>query len=69
MSSGMVFSLGRFFQGRIKGKGKEEVAFFEKKAPQKNFETFTRERATSPGCKKVLRSFFKSDRLLMPPSS
>jgi hypothetical protein len=35
------------------GKQTKEVAFFEKKAPQKNFATFTRAVGTSPGSKKV----------------
>jgi hypothetical protein len=41
------------------------VAFFEKKAPRKNFVTFTRDLAMSPGSRKVFAELFsKSDRLL-----
>jgi len=35
--------------GVKENKLKQEVAFFAKKAPQKNFATFTRDVATSPG--------------------
>jgi hypothetical protein len=39
-------------------------SLFCKKAPQKTFATFTRALAMYHWSKKVLRSFFKSDRLL-----
>jgi hypothetical protein len=47
---------GEIGEKRKEGKEKQEVAFFEKKAPQKNFVTFTRDVATSPG-RKLLKVF------------
>jgi len=48
----------------MKNKAKVSGRFSEEKLRKRLFVSFTRERALSPGSKKVLRSFFKSDRLL-----